>query len=343
MRRVFVFLLLSVVLHLLMGFWGGATLGDRNQTETNPPVIMVAYRPQPVLAAPTAPSAPNIKETQPTTPIAPKEPAVVAPADPIAEIDTLMEAPPMDMDRAPSADISDKKPFDAPPLLRMPQSALLKLEVRLRYRGFGPNLEGELDWQRNAETYQASLKTLPEPEMRNDFRLLRQSQGRLSQEGIAPIRYTEQRGKRAEVATNFQYLDVEKPASEPYISFSRVTDHLPLAPGTQDELSILMQIGILLRGHPEWVSQAGNTFEIPVASTRDVQNYQFTFLGEKNVESRLGNLRCWHVRSQPLADRYATQIEVWIAPEEDYLPIKIRLSSEEGISIETLTQGIVRP
>ena len=338
MRRFGIFLLLSLLLHLLFGLWGGIALGDRTASTANPPIIMMAYTPKSVPAAPLR-TATTVRTPNTETPIAAAIPTI--PATPITHpsLDTPAESAPID--QAPP-DFADKKPFDTSPLLLAPQSARLKLEVRLRYRSIGPNLAGELNWQRSAEEYQLKLETLPEPEMRSDFRILRQSQGRLLVGGLAPVRYTEQRGKKAEVATNFQYTNPAAPATEPYISFSRVTDRLPLAPGVQDELSILMQIGVLLRGHPEWVSQPGNTFEIPVTSTRDAQNYQFTFIGEEMLESRLGTRRCWHVRSQPLADRYATQIEVWIAPEEDFLPMKIRLSSGEGISIETLTQEIVR-
>lgn len=335
MRRFSIFFLLSLLLHALFSLWGGTALGDHPQSSANPPVIMVTYTPMVSPVTRTAPAphkAQPIKssgaDTDQPSPLEARAPEEPAPS--IDKVDSVLPA------------VADEKSHSSPMHIA-PESALLKLEVSLRYHGFGPNLAGELAWQRSADGYQLRLETLLEPEMRRDLKILRKSQGQLLPEGLAPVRYTEQRGKKAEVATNFQYAATATPESAPYISFSRVTDRFPLAPGSQDELSVLMQVSVLLRAHPDWLSQPGSTFEIPVAGTRDVQKYQFTFIGEELVSSRLGTQPCWHVRSQPLADRYATQIEVWLASKEGFLPIKIRLSSGDGISIETLAQEIVRP
>jgi hypothetical protein len=73
-----------------------------------------------------------------------------------------------------------------------------------------------------------------------------------------------------------------------------------------------------------------------------MQDYHFTLVGAAEVSTGLGTLPTWYVRSQPLADRYATKIEAWLATEHDFLPVKIRFSSDEGISIETLAREITR-
>ncbi|TAK91443.1 MAG: DUF3108 domain-containing protein [Burkholderiaceae bacterium] len=205
--------------------------------------------------------------------------------------------------------------------LTLPPSVLLKLTVRTTLG----TLDGELEWLVENGGYNLRLETLLRPDSLSALKLIRRSTGGFDSSGLAPRRYTEQRGGRAEVATNFLRTREELGGlTEPLVTFSRVTDRIPLAAGVQDELSVLMQLGFLVRGNPELLQQPGSTFEVPVAGTKGVEFFNFTLIGQETVRSDLGAVATWHLRSQPLQDRYGTRIEVWLAPEHDFLPVKSR-------------------
>lgn len=223
----------------------------------------------------------------------------------------------------------------------VPSNFLLKLDVHLSFYGLGPQIPGEFEWQLDDNKYTLRLETLPAPNMRRELKIVRQSQGKLHKGLLMPEQYIEQHGKKAPVTAHFTYAS-HGDANSSTISFSRIKDKISLPNGVQDQLSIFMQLSALLRMHPEWLHSSGKTFEIPVASTRDIQSYFFNLVGEVVITNQQGVHHCWHIRSQPLEDRYATQIEAWLEPEANFLPLKIRLSSNDGISIEMLTQQIIR-
>ncbi len=327
--RMWCVLLLSLLFHLLLVGWLSSYLPTWRSAAVEPPITLVKLV-QPVIGSPVrvAPPAPPTSPPPPASaisaspPATPEKPAHAIPA-PLPEPEPPVSAP-------PSPDTHALAP---------PPNTLLTLEVRTTLG----TLDGVLEWVVQEGRYRLRLETRLRPESLAALKLLRRSQGGFDSHGLAPSRFTAQQGKRAEVATSFLRNRAELgDVQEPLVTFSRVADRLPLSAGVQDELSVLIQLGFLLRANPKLLQQEGNTFEVPVASTRAVETYHFTLLGKTEVRSDLGVVSTWHVRSQPLSDRYATTIEVWLAPDYHFLPIKTRFDFGNAY-IEMLTQKISRP
>ncbi len=323
--RMWSVLLLSLLCHLVLLVWLSADGSAWQSVPDLPPITLVKLV-QPVIGTPahpappatTPPSASAISANPPEPAKAPVPAAPTPVPEPVATAPTL-----------PS-------PAQA---LAPPPNALLTLEVRTTLG----SLDGELEWVAHNGRYHLRLETLLREDSLPALKLVRRSQGGFDHHGLAPSRFTARQGKRAEVATNFlRRPDELGDADAPLVSFSRVADRIPLPAGVQDELSVLMQLGFLLRANPELLQQGGNTFEVPVAGTRALETYYFTLLGKVEVRSDLGTLAAWHVRSRPFPDRYSTTIEVWLAPAHNFLPIKARFDFGNA-SIEMLTQKISVP
>jgi hypothetical protein len=103
----------------------------------------------------------------------------------------------------------------------------LRYEVRSGFlRG-----SGELRWRPEAGAYSLGLDA-----RLGGLILLRQSsQGELGSDGLAPVRFLDQRARRSPQAANFR-----REAGK--ITFSGPATEWPLLPGSQDRLSFFVQL-----------------------------------------------------------------------------------------------------
>jgi hypothetical protein len=126
-------------------------------------------------------------------------------------------------------------PADADPVplyrTRIPPPATLRYAMRLA----GASGSAELRWRPAPDGYALRL----DGAVAGGATLAQFSQGGFDVAGLAPVRHTEQRTRRAMLATNFQ-RETGK------ISFSGSGLQFPLAPGSQDRLSWLIQLACWL-------------------------------------------------------------------------------------------------
>lgn len=174
---------------------------------------------------------------------------------------------------------------------------------------------GELTWLQDGDRYNArlSLKVL--------FRTIRAqtSEGRIGPQGIAPERFSDRR--RSEVATHFVRDTGE-------ILFSSANTRVPLQPGAQDRLSILMQLTALVGGDPGRYT-AGRTISLQVAGTRDADVWTFRVEGDERVATPSGEHVARRLVRMPRRD-YDQKIEVWLAADLGWLPVRIRQTEANG-------------
>src|SRR5207344_794956 len=95
------------------------------------------------------------------------------------------------------------------------------------------------------------------------------SRGGLDAAGFAPVRFTEQRLRRAAVAANFQ-----RQAGK--ITYSGNPDEIPLPEGAQDRLSWMLQLAAIAQARPQKLTQ-GERFAMFVSGVRaDADIWAFT-------------------------------------------------------------------
>lgn len=174
---------------------------------------------------------------------------------------------------------------------------------------------GELTWLQDGDRYNArlSLKVL--------FRTIRAqtSEGRIGPQGIAPERFSDRR--RSEVATHFVRDTGE-------IVFSSANSRVPLQPGAQDRLSILMQLTALVGGDPARYT-TGRTISLQVAGPRDADVWTFRVEGDETVATPSGEHAARRLVRLPRRE-YDQKIEVWLAPDLGWLPVRIRQTEANG-------------
>ena len=67
--------------------------------------------------------------------------------------------------------------------------------------------------------------------------------------------------------------------------------------------------------------------------------HQFVVSDQETIESKLGHLATWHIVRPPRPGVYSSRIDVWLAPELNWLPVQIRNTEANGaITTQTIRQ-----
>ena len=280
------------------------------------PVKRVARAPKP--PAPAAPPAATpVVEIQPETPV----PA----ADSSPSTDSAAALAPQPAASAPAVDASAPQPM--PPAAEAPQQQPVNVpgSLRLNYKIHGEiskltyHASGELLWLHDGKTYDARLEV-------GAFLLgsrVQTSSGRITPEGLAPTRFGDK--VRSEVAAHFE-RDKGK------ITFSANTPDVALQPGAQDQLSIFIQLASMIAGDPARYPK-GATLEMQAVGAREAETWRFIVGDEERLQLPAGEqvaLRLTRVSEKT----FDVTVEVWLAPALGYLPVRIRLTQNNGDFIE---------
>lgn len=156
------------------------------------------------------------------------------------------------------------------------------------------------------------------------IRMETESAGRMVAGGLQPETYrTLKNGRDAGESADFDWSTAE-------VRLSRDGSVRPIAPGTQDILSLNYQLAYL-GGLAE-----GNV--IGVVTGRKYERYAVDSLGEEEIETPAGRFRTLHLRA--MTDKTT---EVWIALDRQHLPVRIRFTDKKGESFEQVATEIGSP
>lgn len=197
-------------------------------------------------------------------------------------------------------------------------SASKKLIYTLKTNKFPFTLNAELLWRNQGDSYNARLRY-------SAFGIARvqTSQGQITDAGLAPERFSDK--YRSEVAAHFNY-DQHK------VTFSANTPDAPLLDGAQDRLSVLLQLGGLMASEPTRYA-SGSTFTIQTVGARSADMWLFTFLLTEKLELPGGTVLAVKLERIP-REPYDQKVEVWLSPDLDYLPVRIRMTETNGDSAD---------
>ena len=307
-----------------------------------PPAAMPEPAPQPK-PAPKKPT-PELSEAAAVPARKPRPaddvPDAPSPADLLAEAAARAEA-----SAASAPEAAPAGPAEAPAaataqpettkigVVRLPGS------VRLEYKAIGAkdgkNYYGnsELSWQNKGTGYAAVL------EVRASFpaslflkpRILT-SEGELTEIGLAPKRFSDK--SRSERAAHFE-RDKGK------VSFSANTADAPWIAGAQDRMSFFLQLAGMLAGNPaEFVT--GNSITLYTVGPTQADTWTFLVEAEETLTVSAGNIPALKLSRKPRGD-FDQKVEVWFAPSLDYLPVKSRITEQNGDFVEQSLDSVIRP
>lgn len=174
---------------------------------------------------------------------------------------------------------------------------------------------GELVWLQDGTRYDGRL-TLKAV----FFTLLNwHSTGRIGPSGLEPERYSESR--KSEVASHFV-------RDQNQIVFSNNAPPVPLLPGAQDRMSVMMQLGGLLAASPQRYP-AGTRISVQTVGPRDAEVWVFVVGEEEKLSLPAGEFIARKLTRDP-RKAFDRKLELWLAPEYGYLPVRIRQTEANG-------------
>lgn len=282
-----------------------------------PPEAVVEPEPAPepvpeVVVSEAAPEDANLVENMPEA-VAPTEPPPVPPSEPNAAQPVAMEtAPPV-----PAA----SGPRLAP--LHLPAEGQLDYEVKGQSKGLQYDASGQLTWRFEGERYEAQTTV-------KAFLVgsrVYTSVGRLTPQGLAPERFGDRIRSRSEKAAHFDYETRR-------IRYSRNSADAPLVPGTQDQLSVSLQLALLFHTQPSAYAE-GQVITLPVSNASYVEDWKFQIGPLTQLELPAGTVAA-RLLTRPPRREFDKTLQVWLAPGLGYLPVRLRITEHNGDFVDQL-------
>ena len=225
-------------------------------------------------------------------------------------------------------------------LCLLPQLALAEPASRIQASydviGFGMTLANVTEtYTRTQDTYQIESVTKAvgllarfKPET---VRI--KSQGKITPQGLLPLSFSLVREVDSEKNASSKF-DWDR-AILTHTDYKGVID-MPLPIGTQDRLSLLYHLPILVK--------AGQTeFNFSISDGNNLQAYNFKLAAdEQNVRVPLGTFKTHQITSTPVGDQ--VNYEIWMAADRDYFPYKIIVTDSGGGKLtQVLTALTITP
>ena len=222
---------------------------------------------------------------------------------------------------APAGFLAGERP---PPTYRtvLPPPAILRYELR---RGILRGT-GEIRWRPTGDRYSLQF----EARLAGFTLIAQSSQGELAANGLAPVRFVEQRARKAARSVNFS-------RDSATISFSASTARWPLLDGTQDRLSWMIQLGGIVAADPSLAS-TGRISMVLVSARGEASVRTARFVGREIAETATGSVPALKFVVDGHS-AYDGSFEIWLDPARGYLPARaVSRASSGDAEFELLLQ-----
>jgi len=227
---------------------------------------------------------------------------------------------------AQDAPASAKRPFELPP------SADLHYELQARQRGFSLKGEAIVTWRAGDGKYTIKAESkVPVLGTITDDR----SSGAIDAWGLAPAEFVEKRMRKDPTTATF-----DRDAKS--LSFSESKQVYRLKGGEQDRVSITWQLAAVARAAGDKF-KAGSKWPFFVAGRRDAESWVFEVVRREKVRTGLGEVDAVLVSRQPVADKKEQSLEIWLAPQHEWYPVKLRYQEGEKEQIEQTLNTVTKP
>ncbi|MGI9217875.1 MAG: DUF3108 domain-containing protein [Hydrogenophaga sp.] len=272
--------------------------------------------------SPTATPAMPVPEPAPVaeTPHQPQPAVANATPAPAKVEDTLVAAAGNAAPRNPATE-----PHPLPPA-QLPASVRLGYDIQGKAKGLGYSADAQLQWLVEGQRYTAELEI-------SAFLVgsrVQTSQGSIGPHGLSPLRFGDRR-RGAEKAAHFDH-------ARQTIRFSNNAPDVPLQPGAQDRLSVFLQLGALLQARPQAYPE-GASIAVQVASTGGAEVWQFQVGALQALTLPAGTVPARRLLREPRRE-YDSTVEVWLAPSLQHLPVRIRVTEQDGSLADQLLRQL---
>jgi len=310
-------LALSLLLHLALLVspgWRLPTQGAAAPLQAQ--LVPEGPRPQPVARRPEPRrSPPPVRHRAPPPAAAPISSPVPAPVSVPATAAAPIPVAPVAAGPAlspPAAETPAASPAPAAALEpQLPRRGRIRFSISRGDQGFVVG-QAVHTWRREGKNYTLTsvTETTGLAALFKSARVVQESEGEISAEGLKPLEYRTLRNGVAAEAASFDWAG----GRLRYSGGREAT----LSPGAQDMLSLFYQLGQQL--------PAGRT-GVMLATGKKFERYTFDVLGEERLPLPFGEQRVLHLKS--VGDR-GEATEVWLGLDLRGLPLKIRYTDRDG-------------
>lgn len=207
----------------------------------------------------------------------------------------------------------------------MPAQAFIPGSLRLKYTlqgelsGLAYQASGELLWAHDGQNYEARMEV-------GAFLLgsrVQHSRGRITPAGLQPQRFVDR--VRQDRVAEFDHAQGQ-------IRFSEGAPTVALPQDAQDQLSVFVQLGSLISTTPQRYPR-GTAITLPAVGVYGPENWSVVVEDEETLSLPGGQMRALKLSRAP-ARADEPRAEIWLAPALGWLPVRIRLSQENGDFID---------
>jgi hypothetical protein len=327
-RRLLLSALLAIVVHLLLLWLFGPRPGAGDASTIVRPILYTMAPAQPPAASP--PTRRPTRTSRPTP--SPPQPALAPPQtvpEPVAENTPAPPPPPPE----PAPEPETAPPPQAPPrppaaLVAIPGSQRLSYSIFGELRSMRYHASGELLWAHDGEDYEARMEV-------GAFLLgsrVQSSRGRITPDGLQPQRFGDK--SRQERVVEFDHAQAQA-------RFSDGSPTAPLLQGSQDQLSIFVQLASQLAANPASYPR-GTELALQTVGVKGADTWHFVVNGEETLNLPGGEqatLKLTRLLRRP----DDLHVELWLAPGLGWLPARLRLSQPNGDYIDQQWRGSQPP
>ncbi|MFN5349983.1 MAG: DUF3108 domain-containing protein [Polaromonas sp.] len=205
--------------------------------------------------------------------------------------------------------------------------------VRLLYKmiGTAKNLnyhaDAELAWKTDGDSYQAMMKV-------SAFLVGSRSMtsvGKITPAGLAPTRFADK--FRTELAAHFE-------ADKGKITFSANTPDAPWVEGAQDRVSVFLQLGGMLAARPQDFPPGSNITFLTIGP-READTWTFVIEAEESLNVMSAQMPTLKLTRKPRRE-FDQKVEIWFAPSLGYLPVRNRITQQNGDFIDQQLVEVVK-
>lgn len=175
-------------------------------------------------------------------------------------------------------------------------------------------------WEAEAGSYKlaSDAETTGLIDLFRPQRLRYLSQGRITAQGLRPDAFLMSRTRRGQTEAAQARFDWS--GGSMVYGHAREQKSAALPEGAQDVMSFIYQFAL--------VPPEPGRFRLPITNGSRFETYEIEVFQEESIETPLGTLRALPVKQIPRAG--SESIEIWLAAEYRYLPVKVRYLDREG-------------
>jgi hypothetical protein len=216
--------------------------------------------------------------------------------------------------------------------VEMPPSADLAYELNAQQRGFGLKGEALIAWRGGDGKYNVNVEArVPLIGKLTEYR----SRGAIDSYGLAPDEFYEKRYRKDPTTTVFD-------RDSNTITFTDAKEPYVMKGGEQDRASVTWQLASAARAAGEAKFKPGSEWNFIVAGRRDAEPWTFKVMKREKIQTALGELDTLLVTRQPRGEGKTEGVDIWLAPGQEWYPVKLRFKDDDRETIEQTVTKITK-